>query len=163
MSDLDRVVVLAGGLSAEREVSLRSGHRVRDALAEAGIDAVVADADAELLGRLRADPPSAVVPALHGACGEDGAIREVLALPGTPYVGWVASACQMAFDKPVAKALVAAAGLATPPSVTLPREAFPDLGASAVIDLIIGRLGLPLYVKTSPGGPPPGGGGVHDR
>jgi D-alanine-D-alanine ligase len=161
MSDLDRVVVLAGGLSPEREVSLRSGHRVRDALAEAGIDAVVADADAELLGRLRADPPSAVFPAIHGACGEDGAIREVLALTGTPYVGSVASACQMAFDKPVAKALVAAAGLATPPSVTLPRETFHDLGASAVIDLIIGRLGLPLYVKPSRGGSALGAGPVH--
>ena len=83
MSDIDRVVVLAGGLSPEREVSLRSGHRVRDALAEAGIDAVVADADAELLSVLRADPPSAVFPAIHGACGEDGAIREVLALTGS--------------------------------------------------------------------------------
>ena len=61
--------------------------------------------------RLRADPPSAVFPVIHGASGEDGAIREVLGLLGTPYVGSVASACQMAFDKPTAKALVAAAGL----------------------------------------------------
>ena len=158
---LDRVVVLAGGLSAEREVSLHSGYRVRDALAEAGIDAVVADADSELLGLLRADPPRAVFPAIHGACGEDGAIREVLALAGTPYVGSVPSACRMAFDKPVAKALVAAAGLATPPSVTLPRETFHDLGASAVIDLIVARLGLPLYVKPSRGGSALGAGPVH--
>src|SRR5579871_7001806 len=139
MYELDRVVVLAGGLSAEREVSLRSGHRVRDALAEAGIDAVVADADSDLLTRLRADPPSAVFPVIHGASGEDGAIREVLGLLGAPYVGSVASACQMAFDKPTAKALVAAAGVNTPPSVTLPRETFHDLGAAAVIDLIIAR------------------------
>jgi D-alanine-D-alanine ligase len=67
----------------------------------------------------------------------------------------------MAFDKPVAKALVAAAGLATPPSVTLPRETFHDLGASAVIDLIIGKLGLPLYVKPSRGGSALGAGPVH--
>ena len=55
-AELDQVVVLAGGLSPEREVSLRSGHRVRDALVQAGIDAVVADADASLLatcGRTR--------------------------------------------------------------------------------------------------------------
>jgi D-alanine-D-alanine ligase len=152
MNELDRVVVLAGGLSAEREVSLRSGERVRDALAEAGIDATVTDADADLLTRLRADPPSAVFPVIHGASGEDGAIREVLGLLGTPYVGSVASACQMAFDKPTAKALAAAAGLVTPQSVTLPRETFHDLGAAAVIDLIIARLGLPLYVKPSRGG-----------
>src|SRR5262249_3141417 len=62
------------------------------------------------------------------------------------------SACQMAFDKPTAKALTAGAGLVTPPSVTLPRETFHDLGAAAVIDLIVARLGLPLYVKPSRGG-----------
>ena len=162
MHGLDRVVVLAGGLSAEREVSLRSGDRVRDALAEAGIDAVVADADADLLTRLRADPPSAVFPVIHGASGEDGAIREILGLLGAPYVGSVASACQMAFDKPTAKALVAAAGVITPPSVTLPREAFHDLGAGAVIDLIVARLGLPLYIKPSRGGSALGAGPVHD-
>ena len=161
MSDLERIVVLAGGLSPEREVSLRSGDRVRDALAEAGIHAVVADADAALLSMLRADPPSAVFPAIHGVCGEDGAIREVLGLLGVPYVGSVASACQMAFDKPTAKALTAAAGLVTPPSVTLPRETFHDLGATAVIDLIVARLGLPLYVKPSRGGSALGAGAVR--
>jgi D-alanine-D-alanine ligase len=162
MNELDRVVVLAGGLSAEREVSLRSGQRVRDALAEAGIDATVADADADLLVQLRADPPSAVFPVIHGASGEDGAIREVLGLLGTPYVGSQASACQMAFDKPTAKALVSGAGLTTPQSVTLPRETFHDLGATAVIDLIIAKLGLPLYVKPSRGGSALGAGPVRD-
>ncbi len=161
MSDLERIVVLAGGLSPEREVSLRSGDRVRDALAEAGIHAIVADADSALLSLLRADPPSAVFPAIHGVCGEDGAIREVLGLLGVPYVGSVASACQMAFDKPTAKALTTAAGLITPPSVTLPRETFHDLGAAAVIDLIIARLGLPLYVKPSRGGSALGAGAVR--
>jgi D-alanine-D-alanine ligase len=162
MDELDRVVVLAGGLSAEREVSLRSGERVRDALAETGIDAVIADADADLLPQLRADPPSAVFPVIHGASGEDGAIREVLGLLGMPYVGSQASACQMAFDKPTAKALVSADGLTTPLSVTLPRETFHDLGATAVIDLIIARLGLPLYVKPSRGGSALGAGPVRD-
>src|SRR6201990_663394 len=161
MSDLERIVVLAGGLSPEREVSLRSGDRVRDVLAEAGIHAVVADADAALLSMLRADPPSAVFPAIHGVCGEDGAIREVLGLLGVPYVGSVASACQMAFDKPTAKALTTAAGLVTPPSVTLPRETFHDLGAAAVIDLIVARLGLPLYVKPSRGGSALGAGAIR--
>ncbi len=161
MSDIERVVILAGGLSPEREVSLHSGYRVRDALAKQGIDAEVADADAGLLSHLRADPPSAVFPAIHGACGEDGAIREVLGLLGVPYVGSVASACQMAFDKPTANALVAVAGLVTPQSVTLPRETFHDLGAAAVIDLIVAKLGLPLYVKPSRGGSALGAGGVR--
>ncbi|HYB48809.1 MAG TPA: D-alanine--D-alanine ligase, partial [Streptosporangiaceae bacterium] len=105
----------------------------------------------------------AVFPVIHGACGEDGAIREILGLLGAPYVGSVASACQMAFDKPTAKALVAAAGLITPSSVTLPRETFHDLGAASVIDLIIAKLGLPLYVKPSRGGSALGAGAVRAR
>ncbi len=145
-------MVLAGGLSPERDVSLRSGRRVRDALDEAGVDATIADADAALIPALLADPPDAVFPAIHGSYGEDGAIREILGLLNVPYVGSVASACRGAFDKPTAKALVAAAGITTPESVTLPREVFHDLGANAVIERIIERLGLPLFVKPARGG-----------
>jgi D-alanine-D-alanine ligase len=152
VTELDHVVVLAGGLSPERDVSLRSGRRVRDALEEAGVDARISDADAALIPALLADRPSAVFPVIHGAYGEDGAIREILGLVGVPYVGSVASACRAAFDKPTAKALVAAAGLATPDSVTLPREIFHDLGANAVIEGIVARLGLPLFVKPARGG-----------
>jgi D-alanine-D-alanine ligase len=152
MESLDQVVVLAGGLSPEREVSLRSGNRVRDALTEAGVDAVLLDADSSLLSRLSTYPPCAVFPVLHGGSGEDGAIREVLELMGLPYVGAEPRACRFAFDKPAAKALASAAGLATPASVTLPRETFHDLGASAVVSLLVARLGLPLHVKPSRGG-----------
>jgi D-alanine-D-alanine ligase len=152
MRELDQVVVLAGGLSPEREVSLRSGARVRDELVRAGVDAVILDADSALLGRLGSYPPSVVFPAIHGSCGEDGSIREVLDLLGLPYVGSAPSACRSAFDKPTAKSLIANAGVATPASVALPRESFHDLGAAAVVALIIARLGLPLYVKPSRGG-----------
>ena len=162
MADLDYVAVLAGGLSPEREISLRSGEQLCDALSEAGVQAVLMDADAGLLARLRADPPSAVFPVIHGAPGEDGSVREVLGMLGMPYVGSLPAACRMAFDKPVAKALVASAGLSTPASVTLPRETFHDLGAAGVIDLIIGRLGLPLFVKPSRGGSALGASAAHD-
>jgi D-alanine-D-alanine ligase len=152
MGELDYVVVLAGGLSPEREISLRSGEQVCDALLEAGVQAVLADVDAGLLTRLRSDPPSAVFPVIHGAPGEDGSVREILGLLGVPYVGSLPAACRMAFDKPAAKVVAATAGLSTPASVTLPRETFHDLGAAPVIDLIIGRLGVPLFVKPSRGG-----------
>src|SRR3954470_3626968 len=115
MSDLERVLVLAGGLSVERDVSLRSGRRVVDALRSVGVDAEVADPDAGLLPRLRAEPPSAVFVALHGGPGEDGAIQAVLDLMRVPYAGSVASACRLAFDKPDAKALVQAADVPTSP------------------------------------------------
>ncbi|MBV9382404.1 MAG: D-alanine--D-alanine ligase [Streptosporangiaceae bacterium] len=152
MADLGHVIVLAGGLSPEREVSLHSGRRVRDALVEAGVEAVLADADAGLVSGILADPPGAVFPVIHGSSGEDGAIREVLELLGVPYVGSRPGACRIAFDKPAAKTLVSATGVATPDSVTLPRETFHDLGAGSVIDLIAGRLGLPLFVKPARGG-----------
>jgi D-alanine-D-alanine ligase len=152
MSDLGHVLILAGGLSPEREVSLRSGARLRDALREAGVDADTADADAGLIPAIVADPPSAVFPAIHGASGEDGSIQEVLTLLGVPYVGAPPDACRFAFDKPVAKAIARSAGLATPPSVTLPREIFHDLGAAAVLDRIVATLGLPLFVKPARGG-----------
>jgi D-alanine-D-alanine ligase len=160
-ADLGHVLVLAGGLSPEREVSLRSGDRIRDALREAGVDADEADADAALIPLLTSDPPTAVFPAIHGNCGEDGAIREVLGLLGVPYVGSTADACRLAFDKPVAKALVAAAGLTTPESITLPRETFHDLGAGAVLDRIVEKLGLPLFVKPARGGSALGAGPVR--
>lgn len=161
MGELDYVVVLAGGLSPEREISLRSGEQVCDALSEADVQAVLADVDAGLLSRLRTDPPSAVFPVVHGAPGEDGSVREVLGLLGVPYVGSLPAACRMAFDKPTAKVIAAAAGLSTPASVTLPREIFHDLGAAAVIDLLIGRLGAPLFVKPSRGGSALGAAAAH--
>lgn len=161
MTDLGHVFVLAGGLSPEREVSLRSGHRVTDALREAGVDARTVDADAALIPAITAAQPDVIFPVLHGSSGEDGAIREVLALLGVPYVGATADACRFAFDKPAAKALIRAAGLATPRSVTLPKETFHDLGAAAVLERIVARLGLPLFVKPSRGGSALGAGPVR--
>ena len=152
MSDLGRVVVLAGGLSYEREVSLRSGRRVSDALRDLGVEAVVLDSGADLLPRLRAERPDAVFVALHGASGEDGTIRHILDLAAVPYVGATADACRLAFDKPTAKHVVAARGVRTPDSVALPHAAFREFGAAAVLDLIVARLGLPLMVKPARGG-----------
>src|SRR5262245_64064908 len=126
-----RVVVLAGGLSHERDVALRSGRRVSEALRGAGAEVEERDVDATLLTALRRDHPACVFPLLHGQTGEDGALREVLELLGLPYVGSRPDACRIAFDKPVAKTVVARAGLATPASVTLTHETFSEVGAEA--------------------------------
>ncbi|WP_248838994.1 D-alanine--D-alanine ligase [Frankia sp. AgKG'84/4] len=152
MTDLGRVLVLAGGLSAEREVSLQSGARLRDALVRAGVDVHLRDVDAGLLGGLAAEPPAVVWPVLHGVSGEDGTLQEVLEMFGVPYVGGVPAGCRAAFDKPTAKALLASAGVRTPASVCLPRDAFADLGAGALVERIVARLGLPLVVKPRAGG-----------
>jgi D-alanine-D-alanine ligase len=150
-ADLD-VLVLAGGLSYERDVSLRSGRRVFDALRSAGMDATLRDADATLLPYLQAEPPSAVVIALHGAIGEDGSLRGVLDLCGVPYVGCDARASRLAWDKPSAKSMLRERGIRTPDWVALPHDRFSELGAVAVLDRIVDRLGVPLMVKPAQGG-----------
>lgn len=143
MSDLGYVLVLAGGLSYEREVSLRSGRRVSEVLRTAGISVETRDTDASLVPSVLADPPDAVFVTLHGGAGEDGAIRSVLELLSVPYVGAGPDACRVAFDKPTAKTVVRSVGLRTPESVTLPKETFHDLGAATVLSRIVERLGLP--------------------
>ncbi|WP_245923544.1 D-alanine--D-alanine ligase family protein [Paractinoplanes atraurantiacus] len=147
-----RVMVLAGGLSYERDVSLRSGRRAVDALRAAGIQAEMRDADVTLLPSLQEDPPDAVVIALHGATGEDGSLRGVLDLCGIPYVGCDARASRLAWDKPSAKSMLREAGIPTPDWVALPHDRFSELGAVAVLDRIVDRLGLPLMVKPAQGG-----------
>jgi D-alanine-D-alanine ligase len=149
---MSRVLVLAGGLSYEREVSLRSGQRVIDALKAVGVDADLHDVDGTLLPTLRDLPPDAVVIALHGGVGEDGSLRGVLDLCGVPYVGCDASSARLAWDKPSAKAVLSEAGIPTPEWVALPQERFSELGAQAVLDRIVERLGLPLMVKPAQGG-----------
>ena len=158
-----RVVVLAGGLSHERDVSLRSGRRVAEALRGTGVEVEERDVDAGLLPALTADPPACVVPMLHGETGEDGAIREVLELLDLPYVGASPDACRIAFDKPVAKTVAAAAGVRTPESFCLPHETFRELGAAAVMESLVATLGLPLMVKPTRSGSALGCAVVRDR
>jgi D-alanine-D-alanine ligase len=146
------VAVLAGGLSHEREVSLRSGRRLATALRAAGADVREWDVDGSLVTRLRSDPPDAVAIALHGGEGENGSVQAVLELLDVPFVGTPAQACRRAWDKPTAKAELAGAGLDTPDWVALPHATFRALGAQAVLDAMVDRLGLPLMVKPDQGG-----------
>ncbi|NEM91767.1 D-alanine--D-alanine ligase family protein [Galbitalea soli] len=146
------ILVLAGGISHERDVSLRSGRRVADALAEHGTRVELRDPDASLLAHLRASAPDVVWPALHGASGEDGALRGLLEFMGIPFVGSSADASRLAWDKPTAKVLVARAGVSTPRSITLSRDAFRELGATSVLDAISDELPIPVVVKPARGG-----------
>ncbi|MFC6085556.1 D-alanine--D-alanine ligase family protein [Sphaerisporangium aureirubrum] len=157
MIDLGHVLVLAGGLSYEREVSLRSGRRVCEVLKADGVDVETRDTDAALVPAVLADPPDVVFVTLHGGSGEDGAIRSVLELLKLPYVGAAPDACRIAYDKPTAKTVVRSVGVRTPEAVVLPKETFHDLGATAVLGRIVERLGLPLFVKPSRGGSALGG------
>jgi len=149
----DRMVaVLSGGLSHEREVSIRSGRRLSAALRSVGVTVEEWDADSSLLTRLRASRPDAVVVALHGGEGENGSVQAILEMFGVPYVGTDSRACRRAWDKPTAKAELARAGLTTPEWVVLPHATFRELGAKPVLDAMVETLGLPLMLKPDQGG-----------
>lgn len=155
------VAVLAGGLSHERDVSIRSGRRLAAALREAGLTVEEWDADAALISRLTEHRPDAVLIAMHGGAGENGALQSVLEMLDMPFVGADATASRRAFDKPTAKAALARHGLATPAWVALPQSAFRDLGAPAVLDALVARLGLPMMLKPDQGGSALGAYVVH--
>ncbi len=110
---MTRVVVLYGGISAEREVSLSTGVQVIAALREAGFEVDPVDVGADLGAVIAAltPKPDAVFNALHGRFGEDGAIQGVLDWLGIPYTHSGVRASALAMDKQAAKALFSAAGL----------------------------------------------------
>lgn len=146
------VVVLAGGSSHEREVSLWSGQRVVDALTGSRHQPALFDLDSHTLVRLREAAPCIVVNALHGPRGEDGVVAEVLDALGLPYVGSAPGAARLAYDKVAAKAVATQSGIATPASLSFPRQSFEELGAHALLDLAAATLGLPIVVKPVRGG-----------
>lgn len=137
--DVGRVVVLLGGDSAEREVSLKSGAAVLAALVRSGVEAIGYDpAEGGLVG-LEALAPDRVFIALHGRGGEDGTLQGALELLGIPYTGSGVLASALGMDKQRTKLIWQALGLPTPESVMLGPEA--DWSA------VVKRLGLPLIVK----------------
>ena len=151
-TELGRVAVIAGGLSNEREVSMRSGRRALYALGQEGVDAALYDADEALLDRLTADRVDAAYIAVHGASGEDGSLQTALELVGMPYVGSPASACHLAWDKVVAKVLMSRAGLSTPAWVAVSARSFRELAPTQIVRAITERLGLPVVVKPATSG-----------
>lgn len=150
MSGKEKIAVLMGGRSLEREVSLVSGKRVAEALAERGYRVLALDVTADLVQTLRAERPDGCYIALHGKYGEDGTIQELLEFLGIPYTGPGVTASALAWDKAVAKRLFVASGIPTPPWVTLTADAFKEMGAATALDLVPKSVGeFPLVVKPS--------------
>ncbi|QAY72625.1 ATP-grasp domain-containing protein [Agromyces protaetiae] len=146
------IVVLAGGISHERDVSLRSGRKVVDALAEAGHNVTLRDPDATLLPYLAEHRPDVLFPALHGSSGEDGSLLDLLAGLDVPHVGSAGAAARRAWSKPVASSLVRDAGIAVPASIVLSHESFRELGAPSVLRVVQRALVGDLVVKPASGG-----------
>ena len=123
------VMSLAGGLSHERDVSLRSGRSVQEALRAPGDTVTVHDVDPSLIPSLREEKPQVVWPIVHGASGEDGSLQGLLELLGLPFVGIAAKEARVAWVKSVAKAVLGRVGITTPDFVTLPQSLFLEVGA----------------------------------
>lgn len=138
-AEFGKVGVLMGGPSAEREVSLRSGRAVLDALRAAGIDAVGVDADRTVLTRLAELAVDRVFIALHGRWGEDGVIQGALEVIGIPYTGSGVLGSALAMDKLRTKKIWMAAGIPTPEFVETTDE--------GALTTVRETLGLPVFVK----------------
>lgn len=149
---LPHVAVLSGGLSLEREISLRSGSRIADALADRDYPVSSLDVDAELVRNLADGGYEVAFLALHGAIGEDGTIQSILELLGLRYTGPDVLASALAWDKPIAKGLYRRAGIPTPQHINLSAQAFRDVGVAAAISRIADEFGFPLIVKPATGG-----------
>ncbi len=137
--DFGKVAVLMGGLSAEREVSLKSGKAVYDALLRKGVDAHAIDAGKDVLQLLAAGNYDRVFIALHGRGGEDGTLQGALDMLGLPYTGSGVLGSALSMDKLRAKLIWLSAGLPTPE--------FAVLDDAADFKQVIEKLGLPLMVK----------------
>jgi D-alanine-D-alanine ligase len=144
---MSRVAVLKGGRSLERQVSLRSGARVQDALERLGHEVLPIDVGPDLVTMLSAERPDIAFVALHGRDGEDGTVQELLEVLGIPYTGSGVSACIRAADKVLAKHAMRDHGLPTPDFYAFNETAFESLGAAQALPAIEERLTFPIVVK----------------
>jgi len=135
-----RIGVLLGGVSSEREISLKTGASVLRTLKGAGYDAVAIDAGKDLFSRITDEGVEAAFIALHGGTGEDGSVQGGLEVMGIPYTGSGVLASALAMDKIRAKEIFRLNSIPTP--------AF-SLGAAAEV---LKKLNYPLVVKPSAGG-----------
>ncbi len=144
---MSRVAVLKGGRSLERQVSLKSGARVQDALQRVGHEALAIDVGRDLVEQLSAAAPDLAFVALHGRDGEDGTVQELLDVMGIPFTGSGVSACMRAADKVLAKHAMRDHGLPTPDFFAFNETAFKELGAAQALPEIELRLEFPIVVK----------------
>lgn len=144
----DKIAVLLGGTSAEREVSLNSGAAVLAGLREGGVDAYPVDPKDVDVAQLKSMGFQKVFIALHGRGGEDGTLQGMLELLGLPYTGSGVMASAISMDKLRSKLLWQGAGLAVAPWVAITRTEF-EKGLSDDVVKQISALGLPLIVKPS--------------
>ena len=151
-----RVGILMGGVSSEREVSLRTGAAIFDALRERGYDVVKVLVDRDVDRTLRQTPIEVAFLALHGTYGEDGSIQGLLEILSIPYTGSGVMASALAMDKLKSKQLFQHCNVPTPPYYAVATE---QLGR---LDELHGSFGFPVFVKPRCQGSSVGAGRAND-
>ncbi len=142
-----RLVVLRGGHSMERDVSIITGRRVAHALERLGHEVHSLDVEESTTERLMEIEPEAAFICLHGVGGEDGTVQALLETLGIPYTGSGPLSSIRCMDKDYAKRALRAAGIPTPPFRTFLRKAMHEMGAAAALRPAADAIGYPLVVK----------------
>lgn len=138
-----RIAVLLGGVSSEREISIRSGENIYNALVKQGFDVIKLDVDASIARRLVKENVDIAFIALHGKYGEDGCIQGLLEILGIPYTGSGVLASAVGMNKLATKKILMAEGIKVPDYIRL------DTGepADKLLQKILNTLGLPIVLK----------------
>ncbi|MGI5866322.1 MAG: D-alanine--D-alanine ligase family protein [Syntrophaceticus schinkii] len=139
-----KVAVLMGGRSSEREISIKTGKQISQALRGEGYEVKEIDPAGALVKDLKDFQPDVVFIALHGKYGEDGTIQGLLELLGFPYTGPGVLSSALCMDKVIAKKVMCYEGIPTPSFQVITEQL--DDGA---MENLIKELGLPLVVKPS--------------
>jgi D-alanine-D-alanine ligase len=138
-----------GGKSKEREVSLRSGAAVAQALTNAGYEVSVLDVNERSIAAILDLAPDVAFLALHGRYGEDGTIQGLLDILGIPYTGPGVLASAICINKAVTKKLLSYEGIPTSPFLIFDRAHFPELTVEEMARQVEEKLGIPVVVKPS--------------
>lgn len=141
-----RIAVLMGGISKEREVSIKSGIAVTEALLRKGYDAIPVDAAEDVAGKLKDIQPDLVFIALHGRYGEDGAIQGLLEVMGLPYTGSGVACSAVCMDKVLTKKIFVYEEIPTAPFIVIDKVTYAN-SKKTVNYQIINDLGLPVVIK----------------
>ena len=141
----EKILVLMGGESTEREVSLRSGKAVAEALRQRFENVVELDLTRDTLNRITEIAPDCAFIALHGKGGEDGTVQGLLEWMGIPYTGPGTLASALCLDKMMTKKVLTLSGVPTPQFLCIS----PDADPKEAIGNAIRVLGLPLVLKAN--------------
>jgi D-alanine-D-alanine ligase len=142
-----KAIVAMGGRSLEREISLRSGHRVERALRTLGYSVQALDVDGDFIDRVLVEAPRFVFVAMHGRGGEDGTLQDLLETLAVPYTGSDPLASALCMDKMLFKRMLRLHDIPTPAFHSFNETAFRELGGARTFPKLLDELSLPAVVK----------------